>query len=84
MKESDVEVLDFEGVVSDEVSSFFDIAAHQYAKESVGLAGIIELDAQQCAGGRIHSRIPQLVGVHLAEALESLYLNSFAANLSYG
>ena len=24
----DVEVLDFEGVVSDEVSSFFDIAAH--------------------------------------------------------
>ena len=40
-----VEVLDFKGVVLDEVPAFFHIAAHQYTEEPVGFSGIVEPDA---------------------------------------
>lgn len=55
---SDVKVLDFKCVVADEVSPFFDIVTHQYAKESVGFAGIVELDVEQSSGSWIHCCLP--------------------------
>ena len=42
-KPSDIEVLDFQGVFLDKVSSRIDISAHQNTKQSVGLAGIVDL-----------------------------------------
>ena len=80
----DVEVLYFECVVADEVPAFLHVTTHQDTKESVGLACVVELNAQQCSCNRIHRRIPQLVSVHLAQTLKTLYLNSLAADLPYG
>jgi len=76
-----VEVLYFEGMVLNEVPAFFHIAAHQDTKEPVGLAGIVNPDAQQGTSLRIHRRIPQLVGVHLTQTFEAFYLDPFTAYL---
>ena len=56
----------------DEVLARLDLLAHERREEMVGLAGVVEVDLQERARGRVHRRLPELVGVHLAEALEAL------------
>ena len=43
-----------------------------FVKIVVGLAGVVDLDPQERPRLRVHRRLPELVGVHLAEALEAL------------
>ena len=79
-----VKELDFEGVVADKIAALLDVLAHQDTEQPVRLARIIELYVQQRPRGRIHSRLPKLVGVHLAQAFEPLYFDSLAADFPYG
>jgi hypothetical protein len=78
-----VKELDFESMVADEISPLLDVLAHQDTKKAVRFARVIELDVQQRPGGRIHRRFPQLVGVHFAQAFESLYLDAFTADFPH-
>ena len=79
----DVEELDFEGVFLNEVSSFFDVVAHQDAEEPVGFTGVFDLDAEQGPRGGVHSGFPELLGVHFTEAFEAFYFDAFSTDLSY-
>ena len=59
----------------DELLARLDIVAHQLF-EGVGNRGrVFDVDTQQHALVGIHSRFPQLVGVHLAQALEAADLD---------
>src|SRR5699024_3089332 len=45
--------------------------AHEDGENLVGLYGVVELYALERAGLRVHGGFPQLVGIHLAKALEA-------------
>ncbi len=49
-----------------------DLLAHQHREDLVGGRGILAVDPQQGPRLGVHRRLPELVGVHLAEALEPL------------
>ena len=49
-----------------------DVVAHQDREHLVGDRGLLDRDLQQRALRRVHGRLPELLGVHLAEALEPL------------
>src|SRR5581483_3373764 len=66
---SDVEVGDVEGVVLDEFAARLDDVAHQGGEDLFRLVGVGDLNLQQAAGLRIERRLPELLGIHLAEAL---------------
>ncbi len=69
---SDVKVLDLAGLGLDEVLARLDLLAHEHREDLVGLGGVLDVDPQQRPRLRVHRRLPELVGVHLAEALEAL------------
>src|SRR4051794_26309596 len=67
----DVEELDVLGVLLDELATRLDRVAHQHGERAVGGGRIFDVDAHQQTLGRIHRRLPELLRVHLAEALEA-------------
>src|SRR5450759_1999713 len=69
---SDIEVLDLAGFALDEVLARLDSLAHQHRENGVCLGRVFDLGPQQGPRLRVHRGVPELVGVHLAEALEAL------------
>ena len=61
------------GLGPDEVLARPDLLAHEHREHVVGLSRVLRVDLQQRARGRVHGRLPELVGVHLAQALEALH-----------
>src|SRR5271165_2091225 len=69
---SDVEEAHVLRVGLDEVPAQVDILAHEYRADVVGQRGLLHVDLEQGALGRIDGRLFQLLEVHLAQALEAL------------
>src|SRR5690348_1233369 len=63
-----------------------DPLAHQQLEGGLGALDVVQGDPPDGAGGRVHRGLPQLVGVHLAEALEPRhgFLHRLAAPLEAG
>src|SRR5918998_3010676 len=70
-KVSSIQVLHLSGVLFDELFARLDLVAHECREELVGDRRGVDRDLQERPVLGIHRRIPQLVGVHLAEALEA-------------
>src|SRR2546423_13451275 len=70
---SDVEEPHVLGVALDEGPPGLHVLAHEHAEQLVCLRRVVERDLQQHPVRGVHGGVPQLVGVHLAEALEPLY-----------
>src|SRR4051794_9496444 len=66
--ELDVEETDVPGVADDEAAARLHVLAHQYREQLVCRRRVVERDEAQDAVRGIHGRLPQLLGVHLAEA----------------
>ena len=60
----------------DELPPRLDLVAHEDAEEVVGGAGVVHRDLQERAVGGHQGRVAQLLGVHLAEALETRDLHA--------
>src|SRR5687767_15101164 len=69
---SDVEVRDAQRVLLDELAARFDDVAHQRREDLVRGDRVLDADLQQPARFGVDRRLPQLLGIHLAEALEAL------------
>src|SRR3954453_8970443 len=67
-----VEEPDVLGVAGDERAPGLDVLAHQHAEQFVRRRSIIQGDLEQHPLLRVHRGVPQLLCVHLAEALEPL------------
>ena len=67
-----VEVSDVEGVVFDELPPRLDGVAHQHRKDLVGFDHVVDPYFEQRALVGIHCRLPELLRVHLAQALVAL------------
>src|SRR5579864_525271 len=67
----DIQVHDFEGVFLDEFAALLDVFAHECRENILGGDGILETDFEERARLGVHGGLPKLVGVHLAEALET-------------
>src|SRR6266511_5685129 len=61
-------------VLLDELPARLHVLSHQDAEHPVGLDGVLQGDLLEDAGLRIHRGVPELLGVHLPEALEPLDL----------
>src|SRR5215472_8005745 len=70
---SDVQEPDVLRVAGDERAAGLDVLAHQHAEQLVGLGGVVERHLEQDPLRRVHRRLPQFLGVHLAQALEALH-----------
>src|SRR5579859_8085570 len=77
-KRLDVEVADALGVRLDELLARLDVGPHHFLERVVHRRGVVDGDAQQHAGLRVHGRLPQLVGVHLAQTLHARGLGVLA------
>src|SRR6476620_3099319 len=69
---SDVKVAHLASLGLDEVAAGLDPLAHELHEDVVRDPGGLDLDAQKRARRGVHRRLPELFGVHLAEALEAL------------
>src|SRR3990167_8034384 len=67
-----VQIGDVQRVVLDELAAGLDLVAHQAAEEIVGLVGLAHPDLEERALLRIERRLPELAGIHFAEALVAL------------
>ncbi len=65
----------------DEGAPRLDLVAHQRREDPVGSGRVLDVDADQQALGRVHRRLPELLLVHLAEALEARELQAFLGEL---
>ena len=68
-EKSNIEIPHVERVVFDELSARLDLVAHQRGEHLIGFGVIFRTHLQQRAPVRIHRRRPQLLRVHLTEAL---------------
>src|SRR3954452_10758267 len=71
-RSSDVEEAEVLSIALDERAPLLDVLTHQHREHLVGLRGVLERDLQQQPVVRVERGVPQLVGVHLAEALVAL------------
>src|SRR2546430_10980472 len=69
-----IQVLDVLGVRLDEVLALLDVRAHEDREQAIGRGGVLDVHPEQRARLRVHRGLPQLLRVHLAEALEPLRL----------
>ena len=67
-----IQEADVAGVFLDELLARLHLLAHKLAHHALGLHGIVDVHLQKRAGCRLHGGLPQLLGVHLAEALVAL------------
>ena len=58
-----------------------DVLAHERRKELLRVGGGVPGDAQDRALGWVHRRVPQLLGIHLAQALEAFDLDAPPADV---
>src|SRR5262245_15269918 len=70
---SNVEIPHERGVLFDELAARLDQLAHEHGEHLVGLHRVLELHLEERARLRIHRGAPQLLGVHLAQALVALH-----------
>src|SRR3954447_17131590 len=78
---SDVKVANLPGLGLDEVLPGRDLLAHEHREDGVRHRGVIDLRPEKRSGLRVHRRLPELVGIHLAEALEALHGDVLAVHL---
>src|SRR6476661_1419439 len=69
---SDVKVLYLAGLGLDELLARRDLLAHEHREDLVRARGVVSIDAEKRPRLRVHRRLPELVGIHLAETLEAL------------
>src|SRR3954470_935360 len=69
---SDVEVGHTQRVVLDELAAWLDLVTHQGREDLARGNRVLDLHLEQDALLRIHRGLPQLLGVHLAQALVAL------------
>src|SRR6476469_5839988 len=69
---SDVEEADVLRVLLDEAAARLDVLAHQRGERLVRGGRVLEGHLEQRAGLRVHRGLPELLVVHLAEALVAL------------
>src|SRR5829696_6497974 len=62
------------GVGHDEVLPQLDVVTHEDADGAVGQRRLLHRHLEQRAPGRVHGRLPELLPVHLAEALQAVEL----------
>src|SRR5690554_4054983 len=74
---SDVEVLHAARVRLDELAPRLDGVAHQRREDHVGFGHVLDADFEERPRLRIHRRLPELLRVHLTEALVALDLEAF-------
>src|ERR1700759_152226 len=60
------------GVARDETAARLDVLAHQNREQLVGCRCVVAGDLAEHPHRRVHRGLPQLLGVHLAEALVPL------------
>src|SRR5690242_4160731 len=73
---SDIQVGDIERVLLDEVAAGLDEIAHQGREGFLGEVGMADADLKQRADFRVERGLPQLVGIHFAEAFVAGYLDA--------
>src|SRR6266498_3795770 len=66
-------------VLLNEVPAGLDVLAHEDAEHPVGRGGVFQRDPLEHAGLGVHGRFPQLLGLHLGQALEPLDLQLLLA-----
>src|SRR4051812_41844128 len=71
---SDVEVGDAQRIVLDEFAPRLHDVAHQLDENVVGFDGFLDANLQQRAHFAVERRLPELLGIHLAETLVALHL----------
>src|ERR671911_1624895 len=69
---SDVEEADVLGVADDEAPPRLDVLTHEDAEQLVRRCSVVQGHLEQDPGGRVHRGLPQLLGIHLAQALVAL------------
>ena len=69
---SHIEVLYLQGILGDELASGLDIISHQGAEDSFRLRRIGDRNLKERTGLRVHRGLPELSGIHLAQALVAL------------
>src|SRR5579884_638213 len=69
---SHVEVAHVAGVGLDELAARRHRVAHQHVEDRVGRHGVLDIHLQDRARGGVHSGLPELLGVHLPQALVAL------------
>lgn len=77
--DSEVQVAHVERVVLDELAAGLHLVAHEEREDLVGLDGVRELHALHVALRGIHRRRVEFLGVHFAEALETIDAHALAA-----
>src|SRR6185369_1593756 len=78
---SDVKVPYLACLGVDEVLARRDLLDHQNREDRVGRIGMLDLGTEERPRGRVHRRLPELIGIHLAEALEALDRDVLAVHL---
>ena len=58
----------------DEFAARLHLVAHELAHGALGFGRVVDVHLQQRARGGFHRGLPQLVGVHLAQALVTLHV----------
>src|SRR3984957_14424114 len=74
-----VQVRHAQRILLDELSARLDNVAHELDEDIVGLVDLADLDLQKRAGFAVEGSLPQLVLVHLAQALIALESHALAA-----
>ena len=74
----DVQIADVECIVFDEDPAGFDHISHEDVEHASGLqcVVIVEFHLEEAASFRIHGRLIEFLGIHLAQTLESLDLHA--------
>src|SRR5262245_48711954 len=81
---SDIQEPHVPRVLLDERAPWLDLVAHECRARPVGGGRVLDLDANESAIGRIHRRVGELLGVHLAEALEAADLETLLREIEGG
>src|SRR4051794_35482745 len=79
----DVQVGHFAGVALDELASRLHRVAHQHREDLVGAGGVVDRHLLERAVLGVHRGLEELVGVHLAQALEALHGHALAGYLQH-
>src|SRR6266852_3569410 len=66
-----IQIHDFERVFFDEFAARLDVFAHERGENVFCRDRVFEFHLQQGTRVRVHRRVPELLGVHFAQALES-------------
>src|SRR4051794_17479892 len=80
----DIQVGDEAGVLLDELAARLDLVAHEHREQLRRGQRVVHVDLLQRPAGRVHRRLVELLGVHLAEALEARELDPLLGDAEHG